>query len=117
MLAAESLLTLGVAGWQLLGLSQGDAGRPEVAVGSSTYFLLVAVVVAALAVFAWRGARWVYGPAVFLQVLALPMAATMAVEGLWLGTVLLGGVAVLGLVLLVSEQGREAYGRNELGRS
>jgi len=117
VLAAEALLTLGVAGWQLLGLSRGGAARPEVAWGSSTYFLLVAAVVAVLAVFAWRGARWVYGPAVFLQVLALPLAATMAAEGLWLGTVLLGGVATFGLVLLVSEPGREAYGRNDLGRS
>lgn len=115
VLAAEALLTLGVAAWQLLGLSQGAAERPEVAWGSSTYFLLVAGVVATLAVFAWRGARWVYGPTVFLQVLALPLAVTMAVEGLWLGSVLLGATAVAGLVLLVSESGREAYGRNSLG--
>lgn len=115
VLAAEGLLTLGVAAWQLLGLSQGAAERPEVAWGSSTYFLLVAAVVAALAVFAWRGARWVYGPTVFLQVLALPLAATMAFEGLWVGAALLGVAAAAGLVLLVSEQGREAYGRDTLG--
>lgn len=117
VLAAEALLTLGVAGWQLLGLSQGAAERPEVAWGSSTYFLLVAAVVATLAYFAWRGAHWVYGPTVFLQVLALPLAATMAVEGLWLGAALLGATAVVGLVLLVSEDGREAYGRHTLGQS
>jgi hypothetical protein len=117
VLGAEALLTLGVAAWQLLGLSLGDAERPEVAWGSSTYFLLVAAVVCALAVFAWRGAQWVYGPTVFLQVLALPLAASMATEGLWLGAVLLGATAIAGLVLLISEQGREAYGRNTLGQS
>lgn len=113
MLAGEAVLTLGVAVWQLLGLSSGDVDRPEVAAGSSTWFVLVAVVVAAFAVFAWRGARWVYGPAVFLQVLALPMAASMAVEGLWLGTVVLGGMALAGLLLLVPEPGRQAFGRTD----
>jgi hypothetical protein len=78
VLAAEALLALGVAGWQLLGLSQGEAGRPEVAWGSSTYFLLLAAIIATFAFATARGARWVYGPAVFLQVLGLPLAVTMA---------------------------------------
>lgn len=117
VLAAEALLALGVTGWQLSGLSRGDAAQPEVAWGSSSYFLLLAALVSALAFATARGARWAYGPAVFLQVLALPLAVTMAVEGLWLGTVLLGGTAVLGAVLLLSESGREAFGRSELGRA
>ncbi len=115
VLAAQTVLTLGVAVWQLVGLSSGGAARPEVAWGSSTYFLLVAVMVGALAFFAWRGARWVYGPAVFLQVLCLPLAASMGSEGLWIGAAGLGGLAVIGLVLLVSEAGRDAYGRTGLG--
>jgi hypothetical protein len=115
VLAAEALLALGVAGWQLLGLSQGEAGRPEVAWGSSTYFLLLAAIIATFAFATARGARWVYGPAVFLQVLGLPLAVTMAVEGLWVGAALLGGVAVAGLVLLLRERGRQAYGRDTLG--
>ncbi|MGA7689592.1 MAG: hypothetical protein WCA29_10235 [Jiangellales bacterium] len=115
VLGAQTALTLGVAIWQLVGLSRGDAARPEVAWGSSTYFLLVAVVVGALAYFAWRGARWIYGPAVFLQVLCLPLAASMGTEGFWVGAVALGALAVAGLVLLVSEAGRDAYGRTGLG--
>lgn len=111
VLAAEAVLTAGVAVWQLVGLSRGEAARPEVAWGSSSYFLLLAAVVAVLAVVAVRGARWVYGPAVFLQVLALPLAATMATEGLWWGAALLGGLAVAGLVLLLGEHGRQAFGR------
>lgn len=111
MLLAEMTITLGVAVWQLAGLSVGGAARPEVAVGSSAYFFSLAATVGALAVFAWRGARWVYGPAVFLQVLALPVAASMSVEGFWLGTVLLGGLAILGLVLLLPDAGRAAFGR------
>lgn len=115
VLAAQTVLTLGVAVWQLVGLSTGDAARPEVAWGSSTYFLLVAAVVGVLAVFAWRGAHWIYGPAVFLQVLCLPLAASMGTEGFWVGAVALGGLAVTGLVLLVSPAGRDAYGRTGLG--
>jgi hypothetical protein len=117
VLAAQAALSVGVAVWQLLGLSRGDAVRPEVAWGSSTYFLLVAVMVGALAYFAWRGARWIYGPAVFLQVLCLPLAASMAIEGFWLGAGALGALSVGGLVLLVSEAGRDAYGRTGLGES
>ncbi len=114
VLAAETTLAIGVGVWQLLGLSSGSASRPEVALGSSTYFVLVGLVLAALAVAAWRGARWVYGPAVFVQVIALPLAATMATEGLWIGTVLLGGAAGLGLWLLVGPDGRSAFDRSRL---
>jgi len=113
VLGAEALLSAGVAVWQLFGLSLGGAARPEVAWGSSTYFLLLAAIVGAIAAFAWRGAGWAYGPSVFLQVLALPLAATMAAEGLWLGTALLGGLAVLGLALLLPGLGRAAFGRGE----
>lgn len=115
VLAGEGLLALGVAGWQLLGLSQGQAGRPEVAWGSSTYFLLLAAIVAGFAFASARGARWVYGPAVFLQVLGLPLAVTMAVEGLWVGAAVLGGLSATGVALLISERGRQAYGRDTLG--
>lgn len=117
VLGTEALLTAGVAAWQLLGLSGGGVARPEVAWGSSTYFLLLAAIVGAIAALAWRGTGWVYGPSVFLQVLALPLAATMAAEGLWIGTVILGGLAVVGLMLLLPESGREAFGRGELGQS
>ena len=117
MLLVETALAVGVGAWQLVGLSSGSADRPEVALGSSTYFVLVGAVLGALAVAAWRGARWVYGPAVFVQVIALPLAATMATEGLWIGTILLGGTAVLGLWLLVGADGRVAFDRSRLDQS
>ena len=117
MLLVETALAVGVGAWQLVGLSSGLAARPEVALGSSTYFVLVGVVLAGLAVAAWRGARWVYGPAVFVQVIALPLAATMATQGLWIGTVLLGGTAAMGLWLLVGSGGRVAFDRSRLDQS
>lgn len=113
VLAAEAALTLGVALWQQSGLLRGDAARPEVAWGSSAYFLLVAVMLSGLAVAAWRGGRWCYGPAVFVQLIGLPLAATMAAEGLWLGTVVLGGLAGVGLWLLLPAGGRAAFGRGD----
>lgn len=112
MLAAEGLITFGVAVWQAVGLA-GGADRPEVALGSATYFLLVAVILAGMAVLTWRGSRWVYGPTVFVQVLALPVAGSMLVEGFWLGAAILGGLAVGGLLLLIPESGRAAFGRAE----
>ena len=117
VLGVQAVLAVGVGVWQLIGLSGGSAERPEVAWGSSSYFVLVGLVVAAFAWASWTGARWVYGPAVFVQVLALPLAITMASEGLWVGAVLLGGLAVGGLVLLVSPAGREAFDRARLDRS
>jgi hypothetical protein len=110
-LALEALAMLGVAAWQESGALRGGADNPQVAQGSAAYFLVFGLVVAAFAVAAWRGARWVFGPAVFLQVLALPMAVSMASEGFWLGAVLLGGLAVLALVALLAPSGRAAFGR------
>jgi hypothetical protein len=115
VVAAEAVLALGVAVWQVIGVAQGGAARPEVAWGSSAYFLLLAVIIGALAFAAGRGMRWVYGPVVFLQVLALPMAAMMATAGLWVGAVLLGATACAGLVLLLGEDGRTEYGRSGTG--
>jgi hypothetical protein len=109
----EAFLTLGVAIWQQSGLLSGDAARPEVALGSSAYFLLVAAMLVGVATGAWRGGRWAYGPAVFVQVLAVPLAASMASEGLWLGTVVLGGLALAGLWLLLRDGGRVAFGRGD----
>lgn len=117
MLLVETALAIGVGVWQLAGLSSGSAERPEVALGSSTYFVLVGLVLAGLAFAAWRGARWVYGPAVFVQVIALPLAVTMATEGLWIGTLLLGGIAGFGLWLLVGADGRAAFDRSRLDQS
>jgi hypothetical protein len=114
VLLVETAAAVGVGVWQLAGVSSGAAARPEVAWGSSAYFVLVGAALAALSWATWRGSRWVYGPAAFVQVIALPLAATMAAEGLWVGTVLLGGTAATGLWLLLGEQGRAAFDRSRL---
>lgn len=116
VLLAEALLAFGVVVWQVGGAALGSASAPLVAWGSAAYFLVLATVIVALAVLALRGVRWVFGPTVFLQILAVPMAVMMAGEGFWAGTVVLGGLAATGLVLLLSEQGREVFGRDSLGQ-
>jgi peptidoglycan/LPS O-acetylase OafA/YrhL len=110
VLGLEAVAMLGVAAWQEGGALRTGADN-QIAQGSAAYFLVFGLAVAAFAVAAWRGARWVFGPAVFLQVLALPMAVSMASEGFWVGAGLLGGLAVLALVALLAPSGRAAFGR------
>ena len=117
VLAVEAGLATGVGVWQLVGVSVGGAESPEVAWGSSIYFVLVGVGLAGLAWACARGSQWVYGPAVFVQGLSVPLAVSMALEGLWVGAVLLGGLAGTGLWLLVGPAGREAFERSRLDRS
>lgn len=111
MVGVEAAALLGVAAWQEAGLLAGEAARPDVATGTAAYFLLVGVAVAALAFFLARRARWAFGPAVFVQLLAGLLAGTMASAGLWVGALVLGGLAVLGLVVLLAPSGRAAFGR------
>jgi hypothetical protein len=89
----------------------GQAQVAAVAQGTAAYFLLLAVIVAGLALAVWRAARAAFGAAVFVQVLALPIVATMVLEGFWPGALVLGSLAVLGLVTLLSPSGRAAFGR------
>jgi hypothetical protein len=107
----EALAMLGVAVWQETGVLGGQAAQPDVAVGTAAYFLLVGAVVAVVAAFLWRAARWAFGPAVFLQLLGLLLAGTMASAGLWTGALALGVLVAIGLVVLLSPAGRAAFGR------
>jgi hypothetical protein len=111
VVALEAVLLLGVAVWQEGGVLAGQAQVVAVAQGTAAYFLLLAVAVAGLSVAVWRAARWAFGAAVFVQVLALPLVATMVAEGFWPGAVVLGSLAVLALVALLSPSGRAAFGR------
>jgi uncharacterized membrane protein len=111
VLAAEALLMLGVAAWQEAGALTSQAQVTAVAQGTAAYFLVFGVLVAGLAVAVWLGVRAAFGAAVFLQVLALPLAVTMASERFWVGALVLGTLALVGLVTLLSPSGREAFGR------
>jgi hypothetical protein len=55
---------------------------------------------------------WAFGAALFLQVLALPLAWTMAGEGFWAGAVPLGVVALVAAGALLSAPGRAAFERD-----
>ncbi len=102
---------LGVAAWQEAGALTSQAQVTAVAQGTAAYFLVFGVLVAGLAVAVWLGVRAAFGAAVFLQVLALPLAVTMASERFWVGALVLGTLALVGLVTLLSPSGREAFGR------
>jgi hypothetical protein len=111
VLGVEALLMLGVAVWQETGALTDQAQVPAVATGTAAYFLVFGLLVAGLAVLVSRGVRATFGAAVFVQVLALPLALTMAAERFWVGAVVLGTLAVVGLAALLSPSGRVAFGR------
>jgi hypothetical protein len=107
----EGLALLGVGAWQVAGIVSEGFDDDGVALGSSVYFLLVGGLVLGLLVPVVRRRSWAYGAALFLQVLGLPLAATMAGEGFWVGAVPLGLVALAAAWALVSAPGRAAFGR------
>ena len=111
VVGVEAVAMVGVAVWQESGVLAGQATRVDVATGTAAYFLVVGLAVAVLAVLVWRGARGAFGPAVFLQLVALLLAGTMVAAGWWVGAVLMAGVALAALVVLLSPRGREAFGR------
>lgn len=111
MVSAEALALLGFGLWLAYEMIVETPSNRSVATGSMVYFLVLGLGIAAIAIFAWRGRRWVYGPTVFLQLLALPIAYYMLVGGFVFGAVLVAGVAVTGLVALLSPEGRSAFGR------
>ncbi|HSK27490.1 MAG TPA: hypothetical protein VK894_11340 [Jiangellales bacterium] len=111
VVSLDAAALLGFALWEVYRSTVETPSSEAVAQGTMAYFGLLGTVVAVLAVAVWRLRSWSHGAAVFLQLLALPVAWTMAGGGFWWGAVLLGGSAVAALVALLSPAGRAAYGR------
>jgi hypothetical protein len=104
------LLTWGVS-MIALGL-MGNRSSPTQAEAGGLTVLLLAVMPLAAAYGLWRLRRWSRGPALIIQLVALPIAWTMAQNGggLVLAGLALGAAAVAELVLLVHPAATEALG-------
>jgi hypothetical protein len=105
----------GLAAWGVWMLVLGIIGKPDspqqAAAGGLTVLALAAMPLAA-AYGLWRARRWSRGPALIIQLVALPVAWTMGQGGGGLVTAgaALGAAALVELVLLVHPAAAEALG-------
>ena len=111
VVTAQGAALLGWGLYELVELQGDSASNRDVAVGSMAYFLTLAGLVLLVALGLWTGRRWLYGAAVFIELIALGLTWEMLTERFWLGAVLTGGTAVAALVALFSRSGRAAFGR------
>jgi hypothetical protein len=104
-----------LAAWGISMLVLGLIGKPDSAqqaeAGGLTVLALAAMPLAA-AYGLWRARRWSRGPALIVQLVALPIAWTMAQGGggLIAAGAALGAAALTELVLLVHPAATEALG-------
>jgi hypothetical protein len=108
---AEGLAVLGFGVWLGFELLTQTPSNEDVARGSAVYFLVLGVLVLLVAWGLWRRSWWSHGAAVFLQLLALPIAWYMLRGDIWWSALLLTAVAVAALVALLRPQTRAALGR------
>jgi len=102
LVVAEAAALLGIGAFSLVRTGAGAAREPLGAVLGVGFELGTAVVLLVLARGLWRLRGWARGPLVVVQLLALPVGFTLAVEaGRWLygGPVLLLACSVLYLLL------------------
>jgi hypothetical protein len=101
--------------WGLSMIALGLVGNPNSATQAEAgglTVLLLAVMPLAAAYGLWRLRRWSRGPALIIQLVALPVAWTMAQNGggLVVAGLALGAAAVAELVLLVHPAATDALG-------
>jgi hypothetical protein len=106
--AGLALIGLGLIGYALLGhpASRGDAA------GSGLTLVAIALLPLIAASGLWRMRRWSRGPALIIQIVALPVSWTLLHAGspaLWAG-IGLGVAALAELVLLVHPAATDALG-------
>ena len=107
----QGLALVGFGAWLGVELLVAEPSNRSVATGSTAYFLLLGALVLGLVWALWRRRSWSHGAAVFLQVLALPLAWTMATADNWLLAVPTAALAITGLVALLRPDTRAALGR------
>ncbi len=112
MVALEGLGLLGFGVWLAVESLLRDASNEDVAMGSTVYFLVLGGLVLLIAYGLWRRSSFTHGAAVFLQLLFLPIAWYMALEGFWIGAVPLALGALAALVGLLRPDARAALGRD-----
>lgn len=113
----EALALFGFAGWMVVRHGAESPSNEQVYSGAVVYLVVFGALVAVVAVSLWRVRGWAYGAAVFLQILALPIAWMMGQEGLWLGAAPLAVAAVTAVAGLVTEPSRRALGRHQWDES
>lgn len=111
VVTAQGLALLAWGLYELVELQGDQASNRNVAVGTTAYFLTLAVLVLLIALGLWAQRRWLYGAAVFIELIALGLTWEMLTERFWLGAILTGGTAIVALVTLFSRTGRAAFGR------
>ncbi len=84
--------------------------------GSTTYLIVLGLMVLAVAAGLWRARGWSFGAAVFTQVILFAVVYEMSRASFWGGAVPLGAAAVLTLVLLFSRPVRRRLGRLDVAR-
>jgi hypothetical protein len=111
VVTAQGVALLAWGLYELVQLLRDQSSNRDVAVGTMAYFLTLAALVLLIAVGLWARRRWLYGAAMFVELIALGLTWEMLTERFWLGAVLLGGTSVAALVALLSRDGRAAFGR------
>jgi uncharacterized membrane protein len=107
----EGLAVLGFALWLGVELVTQSPSNEDVARGSTVYFIVLGALVLLVAWGLWRRSGWSHGAAVFLQLLALPIAWYMLRGHAWWSALVLTVIAVATIVALLRRETRTALGR------
>ncbi|GAA4724532.1 hypothetical protein GCM10025782_23220 [Pedococcus ginsenosidimutans] len=99
--AVQALSLVGFVVFYLVELVQGAGDDPTRVVMSALLILVFAVGIGALARGWWRGANWPNTPTIVWDLLLLPVAWSLFQAGRALVALLVGGVAVVGIVAAV----------------
>jgi hypothetical protein len=110
--AAEGLGLVAFGAWLAVETRVARAASERMATGSAVYFLVLGPLVLFVAWALWRRHGWAMGAALFVQLLALPVAWTMAQGGLLAGALPLAAGAAAGVVGLLQQGTRHALGRD-----
>jgi hypothetical protein len=99
--AVQALSLVGFVVFYLVELVQGAGDDPTRVVMSALLILVFAVGIGALARGWWRGANWPNTPTIVWDLLLLPVAWSLLQAGRGVVALLVGGVAVAGIVSAV----------------
>jgi hypothetical protein len=110
--AVEGLSLAAFGTWLGVESRVARAADDRMAAGSAVYFLVLGPLVLLVAWALWRRQGWAMGAALFVQLLALPVAWTMAQGGLLVAALPLAAAAVAGVVVLLQPGTRHALGRD-----
>jgi hypothetical protein len=84
--------------------------------GSTTYLIVLGLMVLAVAAGVWRARGWSFGAAAFTQLILIAVVYEMTRESFWAGAIPLGAAAAATLALLFSRPVRRRLGRLDAGR-